>query len=128
MLAFLSNSLVFLLLGLRINFTRILHQPLLVLLTLALVLESRFVLTYVKLPILGINDRNWKPIVKLAGIRGALLWRWPSLLPTTIPFRPQIIDAVFGVVAVTLIIQGLAIGPVLRIWIPAPRLRLSTDE
>ena len=35
-LAFLSNSLVFLLLGLRINFTRVFHEPLLVLLTLVI--------------------------------------------------------------------------------------------
>lgn len=126
-LAFLSNSLVFLLLGLRINFTRIFHEPLLVLLTLVLVLGSRFLLTYVGLHILGINDRNWKRIVMLAGMRGALSLALALVLPMTIPFRPQIIDAVFGVVAVTLIIQGLAIGPVLRRLIPTAHATLSEN-
>ncbi len=124
-LAFLSNSLVFLLLGLRINFARILDEPLLVALTLVLVLGSRFLLTYVGLHILGINDRNWKRIVMLAGMRGALSVALALVLPVTIPFRAEIIDVVFGVVAVTLIIQGLAIGPVLRRLLPAQALTSS---
>jgi CPA1 family monovalent cation:H+ antiporter len=113
-LAFVSNSLVFLLLGLRINLARIWHEPQLELLTLALVLASRFVITYVGLPVLGIHDRDWKRIVMLSGMRGALSLALALVLPANIPFRPQIIDAVFGVVTVTLISQGLAIGPVLR--------------
>ncbi len=128
-LAFLSNSLVFLLLGLRINFTRILHEPLLVLLTLGLVVGSRFVLTYLGLHMLGIRERNWKRIVMLAGMRGALSLALALVLPATIPFRAQIIDAVFGVVAATLIVQGLAIGPVLRRLFPTtePTLLKNAD-
>jgi CPA1 family monovalent cation:H+ antiporter len=113
-LAFIANSLVFVLMGLRIEFVRIFDEPLLVLLTLALVLGSRLVLTYVGLPLLGINHHGWKRIVMLAGMRGALSLALALVLPTSIPYRPQIIDAVFGVVAFTLIVQGLAIGPVLR--------------
>jgi CPA1 family monovalent cation:H+ antiporter len=113
-LAFIANSLVFLLLGLRINLARIWHEPLLVLLTLALVLASRFAITYVALPVLGIHDNDWKKIVMLSGMRGALSVALALVLPPSVPFRAQIIDAVFGVVAATLVVQGLAIGPVLR--------------
>ncbi len=120
-LAFISNSLVFLLLGLRIEFGRIFHEPILVLLTLALVLGSRFLLAYLGLPLLGIKHLGWRRVVVLAGMRGALSLALALILPDTIPFRPQIIDAVFGVVATTLIVQGLAIGPVMR------RLHLPPD-
>lgn len=113
-LAFIANSLVFLLLGLRIEFARIFHEPLLVLLTIGLVVGSRLLITYVGLPLLGINHVGWKRIVVLAGMRGALSLALALVLPEAIPYRPQIIDAVFGVVAFTLIVQGLAIGPVLR--------------
>jgi CPA1 family monovalent cation:H+ antiporter len=113
-LAFIANSLVFLLLGLRIQFDRIFHEPLLLCLTLGLVAASRAVLAYVGLPLLGINHRGWNHIVMLAGMRGALSLALALVLPDSIPFRATIIDAVFGVVAVTLVVQGLAIGPALR--------------
>jgi len=113
-LAFIANSLVFILLGLRIDLGRIFHEPLLVLLTIALVIGSRLLITYAGLPLLGIKRYGWKRIVMLAGMRGALSLALALVLPATIPFRPQIIDAVFGVVAFTLVVQGLAIGPVLR--------------
>jgi NhaP-type Na+/H+ or K+/H+ antiporter len=50
----------------------------------------------------------------LAGMRGALSLALALVLPDSIPFRAAIIDAVFGVVAVTLVVQGVAIGPALR--------------
>jgi len=121
-LAFISNSLVFLLLGFRIEFARIFHEPLLVLLTLGLVVGSRLLITYGGLPLLGVDHYGWKRIVMLAGMRGALSLALALVLPDTVPFRAQIIDAVFGVVAATLVVQGLAIGPVLR------GLRLSEDR
>jgi CPA1 family monovalent cation:H+ antiporter len=113
-LAFIANSLVFLLLGLRIQFDRILHEPLLFGLTLGLVVASRAILAYVGLPLLGIRYRGWNHIVMLAGMRGALSLALALVLPDSIPFRAAIIDAVFGVVAVTLVVQGVAIGPALR--------------
>ena len=50
--------------------------------------------------------------------------RWKRLavalalsLPAEIPYRAQVIDAVFAVVLFTIVVQGLAIGPVVRrLW------------
>ncbi len=120
-LAFLANSVVFLLLGLRIEIGRIVHEPWLVLTTLGLVVLARLVLTYAGLPLLGFGGprhRGWQHVTAIAGMRGALSLALAIALPATIPQRPQIIDAVFGVVLVTLVVQGLAIGPLLK------RLRL----
>ena len=66
-----------------------------------------------------IRDLAWQHTVALAGMRGALSVALALGLPADLPYRPQIIDTVYGVVFLTLIGQGLAIGPLLR------RLRLE---
>ncbi len=113
-LAFLANSILFLLVGLRIEFARIIHQPILVLTTLALLTISRLVLAYGGLPLIGMRaDRMvWRHVVALAGIRGALSLALALSIPQSLAGRPQIVDAVFAVVFVTLVAQGIAIGPV----------------
>jgi CPA1 family monovalent cation:H+ antiporter len=62
---------------------------------------------------------GWRHVVALSGMRGALSIALALNLPQTIPNRPQIIDAAFGVVLITLVFQGLALGPTI------PRLDLS---
>jgi CPA1 family monovalent cation:H+ antiporter len=115
-LAFFANSLVFLLVGLRIQPDRIFHEPILVLGTLFSTTAARLFIVYGGLPLVGLrkNPREWQHVIALAGMRGALSLALALSLPDGIPFRAQIIDAVFGVVTVTLIAQGLAIGPVLK--------------
>jgi CPA1 family monovalent cation:H+ antiporter len=113
-MAFLANALVFVLMGLRIEFARILHEPLLVAITLALVTAARLILAYIVLPLAGAKIAPaWRSIIALSGMRGALSVALAIGLPADIPFRPQIVDTVFGVVFVTLVAQGLAIGPVI---------------
>jgi CPA1 family monovalent cation:H+ antiporter len=121
MLAFLANALVFVLMGLRIEFDRITHEPLLVLLTLALVTAARLILAYVTLPLSGARlARGWRSVIALSGMRGALSVALVIGLPAGVPFRAQLVDTVFGVVLITLVAQGLAIGPVIS------RLRLAS--
>jgi CPA1 family monovalent cation:H+ antiporter len=115
-LAFFANSLLFLLLGLRIDHDRILHEPVLVLSALALTLAARFTLSYGGLRfVLPAEQRMpWMHVVTIAGMRGALSLALALMLPETIPYRSQIIDAVFGVVIATLVVQGLLLTPLLR--------------
>jgi CPA1 family monovalent cation:H+ antiporter len=119
--AFIANSLVFLLMGLRIELPRIVHEPGLVVSTLGLLLVSRLALAYVGLPLVRIAGENvsWRHVVAASGLRGALSLALAVSLPADVPLRPQILDAVFGVVCITLVAQGLAIGPLVA------RLRLS---
>ncbi len=113
-MAFLANALVFVLMGLRIEVARIMHEPLLVLLTLGLVTAARLILAYVALPLASAHIAPaWRSVVALSGMRGALSVALAIGLPADIPFRAQIIDTVFGVVFVTLVAQGLAIGPLI---------------
>jgi CPA1 family monovalent cation:H+ antiporter len=119
-LAFLANALVFILMGLRIEFARITHEPLLVASTLALVTIARLLLGYVALPLAGTKlAHGWRSVIALSGMRGALSVALVIGLPADIPYRPQLVDTVFGVVFITLVAQGLAIGPVIT------RLRLA---
>ncbi len=117
--AYFAASFVFIAMGLAISLPRIAHEPLLVVLTLLLVSGARLALAYGALPLCGIRDLAWQHVVALAGMRGALSVALALGLPADLPHRAQIIDAVYGVVFVTLIVQGLAIGPLLR------RLRLE---
>ncbi len=112
--SFLANAFVFTLMGLRIEFARIVEEPLLVLLTLALVTLARLLLAYVALPLATRNlPRNWRPVIAISGMRGALSVALVIGLPADIPYRQQLVDTVFGVVFVTLVAQGLGVGPLI---------------
>jgi CPA1 family monovalent cation:H+ antiporter len=119
-IAFFSNSLVFLLMGIRIDIQRVFHEPDLVLWTALFVTVARLFLAYGGF---GFTKPDapfgWRHVVALSGMRGALSIALALNLPQTIPNRPQIIDAAFGVVLITLVFQGLALGPTI------PRLDLS---
>ncbi len=113
-LSFLANAFVFTLMGLRIEFARILEEPLLVLLTLALVTLARLLLAYVALPLATKNlEKKWRPVIAISGMRGALSVALVIGLPADIPYRQQLVDTVFGVVFVTLVAQGLSVGPLI---------------
>ena len=100
--AYMTNAIVFLATGLLIEPARVLHEPLLVAVALVVVLGSRLVLAWLVAP--GMQARV---TVFMAGMRGALPLALALALPATIRDRPQIIDAVFATVLVTLVIQGI---------------------
>jgi CPA1 family monovalent cation:H+ antiporter len=115
-LAFFANSLVFLLLGLRIDVARIFHEPYLIFSTLLLVAIARVVLSYglLRFTLASKQRTHWQHVISIAGMRGALSLALAVLLPDTMPYRAVIIDAVFAVVTTTLVVQGLSIAPILR--------------
>jgi CPA1 family monovalent cation:H+ antiporter len=112
-IAFVANAFVFLLTGLSLQLGRIGHEPVLVAVTVAAVILSRVVLAAVV-----IRQPAWRIAVALAGMRGGLSLALALAIPDAVAGRSQIIDAVFGVVFFTLVVQGLALAPAMR------RLRL----
>jgi CPA1 family monovalent cation:H+ antiporter len=114
-MAFIATSLVFVLMGIRISFGALLEHPTLVLATLAFVTIARVVVTYAGLPLAGIGRRKraWQHVVLAAGMRGALSVALALGLPLGVPYRDELIDVAFSVVVLTLVVQGLAIGPLL---------------
>lgn len=123
-LAYLANAFIFVAMGLRIEFARILAEPLLLFTTLGLVTLARILLAYVALPLVSHSmPRAWRPVIALSGMRGALSVALVIGLPSDVPYRNELVDTVFGVVFVTLVAQGLTVGPViarLKLALSAP--------
>jgi CPA1 family monovalent cation:H+ antiporter len=108
-IAFIVNALVFLATGLVLQVARIAQHPLLVTVAIVAAVLSRVVLAG-----LVIRPAAWRITVVFAGMRGGLSLALALALPPSLPFRDEIVDAVFGVVLFTLIVQGIALEPVLR--------------
>ena len=107
--ASIANAMVFIATGLLIDVPRMLHEPLLIFAALAVVLVSRALLV-----VAVVSGRRARITVFLAGMRGALPLALAISLPATVPHRPEIIDAVFATVFVTLVLQGLSLRAVVR--------------
>ncbi|MGA2394198.1 MAG: cation:proton antiporter [Candidatus Lustribacter sp.] len=107
-IAFIVNSMVFLATGLVLQISGIASHPLLVAVAVAAVVLSRIVLAG-----LIIRPMSWRVTVVFAGIRGGLPLALALALPPALPGRADIVDAVFGVVLFTLVLQGIALEPVL---------------
>jgi CPA1 family monovalent cation:H+ antiporter len=116
--AFALNSLVFLLLGLEVGTTGLLSAWKPILIAFAAVAAARIALiALVRLSLLPTRERfprRWSPILALGGIRGALSMVLAISVPDTLPGRELLITLTFGVVLITIVLQGLAVGPVLR--------------
>jgi CPA1 family monovalent cation:H+ antiporter len=108
-LAFVANAVVFIATGLLIQPARIVHEPLLVLAAIAVVWLARVLLALV-----ATRDRAGRVTTFLAGMRGALPLALALSLPDTLAFRPQIIDATFAVVLVTIVVQGAPLEVLLK--------------
>ncbi len=123
-IAFIANSLVFLLIGLTvagISFGRLGAKALVVI--IALVLLGR-ALTIYPLCLLFVRSRWAIPmgaqhVLWWGGLRGALGLALALSLPPSLPFRDEILVATFGVVAFSVILQGLTMPPLLRRAVPS---------
>ena len=117
--SFVVNSLVFLLIGLQVRVGTLLHAWRPTLLAIATVFLGRTLSVYGLIPISNLFSLKiplrWQHILVAGGIRGALSLALALSLASTFPHREQILAMTFGVVAATIIFQGLAIKPLLRV-------------
>ncbi len=110
-LAFVTNAVVFLSTGLLIRPERIAHEPGLVVAAVLAVWLARALLA-----LAAVRSGAARMTVFLAGMRGALPLALALALPNDLAHRPQIIDATFAVVLVTIVVQGASLAAL------APRL------
>jgi Na+:H+ antiporter len=116
--AFAANSLIFLLIGMqgaqqaRSGFTST------ALLAIVVVTVSRAAAVY---PVAALFHRSslgvpvaHQHVLVWGGLRGALALALALGLPNTIPLKDDIIAATFGVVAFSIVVQGLSLRPLLR--------------
>ncbi|HWZ42056.1 MAG TPA: Na+/H+ antiporter [Candidatus Saccharimonadales bacterium] len=118
-IAFVMNSLVFLLIGLEVHLAAIAYAWKAVLLAIAAVLIGRVVSVY---PLVQIGNLfaeripfRWQPVIIWGGLRGSLALALALSLDSTFPYRAQVRDLTFGVVVFSILVQGLTIKPLLRL-------------
>ncbi|MDB5059635.1 MAG: Na+/H+ antiporter [Chloroflexi bacterium] len=124
-LVFLTNSLLFLLIGMAVRSVaagagiRLGSQAWgLLLVALLAVLVSRIVVVWVTQMIMGAVGQglpaSWRPVLVWAGLRGAVSLAAVLSLPNNVPDHDTILVLTFGVVLFTLLVQGLTMQPLLR--------------
>lgn len=117
--AFVLNSVVFILIGMEVRVALLLKEWQLVLLAIGAVLLGRIIAVYVLTPVSNIFKESvtlrWQHVLMWGGLHGALsLALALSIAPGT-PLRGLLLTLTFGVVAFSIIVQGLTIKPLLRL-------------
>jgi CPA1 family monovalent cation:H+ antiporter len=116
--AFLLNSIVFLLIGFEVRLSALEAAWPLILLAIAAVLLARLiVISGVVLAWSGTTrriERAWIAPLTWGGLRGALSMVLALSLPAEFPQRELVVTTTFGVVIVSIIVQGTTMAPLLR--------------
>ena len=116
--AFLANSMVFLLIGVTVATMPFQSYGMVVLLTPVVVLLGRGLTVY-PLSLLFLHSR-WaislreQHLLWWGGLRGALALALALSAPPTLPLHQEIVVVTFGVVAFSIIVQGLTMPLLLR--------------
>lgn len=131
--AFLANSFIFLLVGLELEPGRLWVDGPAILLAFAAVALSRAVGVYTLVPIadrLGTPlPRAWRHVLTWGGLRGSLSMVLVLTLPAEFAGRSLLVTLVFGVVGLSLFLQGLTMGPLLgRLGLLAGKQRHDAYE
>ena len=117
--SFVINSILFLLIGLQVRLGNLLSAWNAVLIAVAAVFLGRMLSIYALTPVSNaVTDRipfRWQHVLVLGGLRGSLSLALAMSLSLAFPFRSQLLTMTFGVVAFTIIVQGLAMKPALRL-------------
>ena len=125
--AFLANSVVFVLIGLRIDLGGILGNAGLVIAAFSIVIVARAVTVYSLGGVMSLTARRvplaWLHVLTWGGVRGTVALALVLSLPSDTPQRATIEVLAFGVVLLSLLVQGLTIRPLVA-WL---RLTGSTE-
>ncbi|MFP2900562.1 cation:proton antiporter [Corallococcus sp. 4LFB] len=117
-LAFALNSVVFLLIGLEVQLSSLLASWLPILLAYAAVLLARAVVVYSVSGLLRLTSEKlpwkWSAVLTWSGLRGAISMVLVLGLPNDFAHRELMVNMTFGVVVLSIILQGLTMSPVLK--------------
>ncbi|MDQ2732316.1 MAG: sodium:proton antiporter [Armatimonadota bacterium] len=121
--AFLANSLLFLLMGIKaVSLMKLFQWPQDFLLTL-IILVCRAVVVFLFLALSrrknGRIPIRWQVVLSWGGLRGAVSVALALSLPHDLPYAPALLGAVYATTLLTLLIQGSTIKPLVR-WLKIP--------
>jgi CPA1 family monovalent cation:H+ antiporter len=118
--AYVSNSLLFLLLGLSMDLASVVQRGPVILGAIALVLASRALLVYTLVPLatrrasLGRLAFGYRTVIFWGGLKGGLAVAMVLSLPEAFPARDVLLDLTLGVVLFTLLVNATTIRPLMR--------------
>ena len=117
-LAFIANSVVFLLIGQQVHALDYRAYLLPSVAAVVLVLMSRAVVVYGLAPVVSKLERrvpiSWRHVAFWGGLRGALAVAMVLSLPRDFPQRDMLLAATFSVVLFTIVVQGLSMEHLVR--------------
>jgi CPA1 family monovalent cation:H+ antiporter len=116
--SFFLGSIVFLMIGLEVNLPLLLEHGFIIVLAFGAVLASRAVSVFLPLPIFfRLNqpiDLKSATVVWWAGLRGSLSMVLALSLPESLAVRDVLIAMTFGVVVLSVVVQGSTMGMLLK--------------
>jgi CPA1 family monovalent cation:H+ antiporter len=117
--AFIINSIVFLLIGIEVRVIDLIRYWPEILIAVGAVLLGRIVCVYGTVPIANRFAENislrWQHVLVWGGLHGSLSLALVLSLDGNFPDRSRILLLTFGVVAFSIIVQGLTIKPLVRL-------------
>ncbi|MBU6452173.1 MAG: Na+/H+ antiporter [Cyanobacteria bacterium REEB67] len=127
--AFIVNSIVFLLIGLQIDFPLLVKYGSLIGCGILSILAARLVLVYLFGPLLSTKELpislSWRHMLFWGAIRGSLSMALALSLPYSFAPREEMIVLTFGVTLFTLLVPGLTIEPLAKILKLAQNARIN---
>jgi CPA1 family monovalent cation:H+ antiporter len=112
--AFISNSFIFLLIGLRIDLNDLFNSWQFVVWAVIAVLIARAISIYGLSRVSRDIPSRWRHILYWGGLRGAISLALALSLPAGLDGSNQIQLMAFGVVLFTLLVQGFSMSPLVR--------------
>lgn len=116
--AFALNSIVFLLIGFRVRVGDLVHSWLAIVAAYLAVTVGRAVVVIGVSGLLRATRQgiplSWAAVLTWGGLRGGLSMVLALSLPTTLPHRDFLVTTTFGVVILSILVQGLTMTPLLR--------------
>jgi CPA1 family monovalent cation:H+ antiporter len=117
--SFLINSILFLLIGLKVRVGDLFRMWPAVVLTIAAVLAGRVLTVYGLVPISNLFSARiplrWQHVMVWGGMRGALSLALVLSIGQDFPYRDQLLTMTFGVVAFTIVVQGITMKSLIRL-------------
>ena len=117
-LAFVANSVIFLLIGQQVHALTYRAYVLPSVAAIVLVLASRAVVIYGLAPVMSRLERrvpfSWRLVAFWGGLRGALAIAMALSLPPQFPERDMLVAATFSVVLFTVLVQGISMEHLVR--------------
>lgn len=118
--AFALNSIVFLLIGFEVQIQSLLSAWKMILVAYLAVTLGRAVIVFAASSLLQLTRErlpwSWSAILTWGGLRGALPMVLVLSLPRNFPYRELLVTMTFGVVLLSILIQGVTMSPLLK-WL-----------